>query len=111
MMNIHAAGEYDLHWNDLWHYYIFTRGGPYWQYVRIPFGKFFLGSKGKIVDEQERVYLDLATGISFTLMDNNDGPFALEIDYIGVFKENPNYVENLKWEEYRFPKPGFTQIM
>ena len=109
-MNVHAPGEYDLTWHDVWHYPLYTRGGPYWQYVRIPFGKFCFGHKGKFVDEQQRLDVRKATGISFTLMDNIDGPFSLELDYIGLYLENPRFVEKLRWEEYIYPTAGFTQI-
>lgn len=35
LLNIHAKGYYDLTWNDMYHYVLFTRGGPYWQVARV----------------------------------------------------------------------------
>ena len=52
MINIQVKRDFDLLWNDRWHYPLYTRGGPYWQYVKIPWSKFYLGSKGVLQDKQ-----------------------------------------------------------
>ena len=35
MINISTAGFYDLSWNDVYNYVLFTRGGPYYQLVKV----------------------------------------------------------------------------
>ena len=52
MINIQVKRDFDLLWNDRWHYPLYTRGGPYWQYVKIPWSKFYLGSRGVLQDKQ-----------------------------------------------------------
>lgn len=35
LINIASEGEYDVMWNDVYHYVLYTRGGPYWQDVKV----------------------------------------------------------------------------
>lgn len=37
MLNIATKGSYDILWNDMYHYVLYTRGGPYWQVSRVIF--------------------------------------------------------------------------
>ncbi|XP_074091233.1 complex I intermediate-associated protein 30, mitochondrial [Macrotis lagotis] len=78
-------------------YFMFTRGGPYWQEVKIPFSKFFLSSKGRIQDSQHQFLTDQISSIGFTLADKVNGPFYLEIDFIGVFHD-PAHTEEFAYE-------------
>lgn len=39
LINIASEGEYDVLWNDVYHYVLYTRGGPYWQEVKVGFTK------------------------------------------------------------------------
>ena len=32
---IHVDNEFDIFWSDMWHMYLYTRGGPYWQWVKV----------------------------------------------------------------------------
>ncbi|XP_018327242.1 complex I intermediate-associated protein 30, mitochondrial [Agrilus planipennis] len=98
-LNIHTKGYYDIMWFDMFHYVLFTRGGPYWQVTKIPFSKFFLSSKGRIQDKQFPVPLDRITSFGITASDKIDGEFKLEIDYIGL-EYDPSHIENFAYEMY-----------
>ncbi|XP_042543862.1 complex I intermediate-associated protein 30, mitochondrial isoform X2 [Dipodomys spectabilis] len=64
---------------------------------RIPFSKFFFSNQGRIRDVQTPLMLDKIASIGFTLADKVDGPFFLEIDFIGVFND-PTHTEEFAYE-------------
>lgn len=100
MINI-AAETYFFHQkDDIYSYFLYTRGGPYWQDVKIPFSKFFLTHRGRIQDDQHPLWLDKVNTIGFTLGDKADGPFQLEIDFIGVCKDYA-HTEEFAYEAYK----------
>lgn len=35
LLNITCSGYYDLMWNDVYTYPLYTRGGPHWQLTRV----------------------------------------------------------------------------
>ena len=35
IVNLSVSGYFDIEWNDIYHYVLYTRGGPYWQNVRV----------------------------------------------------------------------------
>lgn len=35
MLNITTMGYFDIMWNDIYTYALFTRGGPYWQLSKV----------------------------------------------------------------------------
>lgn len=83
-LNISTRGIFDLTWNDMYHYVLYTRGGPYWQYVKVPFSKFIFSSKGRLQDDQVAIGLDDVKAFGITCADDISGHFRLEIDYIGL---------------------------
>ncbi|KAM4829848.1 complex I intermediate-associated protein 30, mitochondrial [Thomomys bottae] len=97
MVNIKPDAAFIQGSNRLFSYFLFTRGGPYWQEVKIPFSKFFFSNKGRIRDVQTPLVSDKVASIGFTLADKVDGPFFLEIDFIGVFKD-PTHTEEFAYE-------------
>ncbi|XP_036323109.1 complex I intermediate-associated protein 30, mitochondrial [Rhagoletis pomonella] len=105
LINLHTEGYFDLQWNDVYHFVLFTRGGPHWQIVKIPFSKFFLSSKGRIQDKQGPIRLDRVThfGLSVGAKNNMDGPFKLEMEYIGL-EFDPNRREEFAYEMYKTDK-------
>jgi len=103
MINLKIKRDFDIAWDDRWHYPLYTRGGPYWQYVKIPFSKFYFGHAGYIQDRQEKVNLMIMQGISFTLKDRISGPFQLEIKDISLHYDPTGDDEDFAYEMYRIP--------
>lgn len=85
--------------NFTYHYFMYTRGGPHWQIVRIPFSKFVVCNKGQINENQYRLLESTVTNFGITIADKIPGSFKLEIDYIGVCY-NTNISENFAYEVY-----------
>ncbi|XP_045776671.1 complex I intermediate-associated protein 30, mitochondrial [Maniola jurtina] len=100
LLNISCEGYYDITWNDIYHYVLYTRGGPYWQIAKIPFSKFILGSKGRIQDKQTRMRLDRVTHFGITCGDKINGVFNLELEYIGL-EFDPTHDEDFAYEMYK----------
>ncbi|XP_034015226.1 complex I intermediate-associated protein 30, mitochondrial [Thalassophryne amazonica] len=100
MIYITPETYYTHHKDDMYNYFIYTRGGPYWQDVKIPFSKFFLTHRGRVQDGQYNLWLDKINTIGFTLGDKADGPFQLEIDFIGVTKDYA-HTEEFAYELYK----------
>eukprot|EP00095_Tigriopus_kingsejongensis_P009254 maker-scaffold922_size80897-snap-gene-0.19 protein:Tk09254 transcript:maker-scaffold922_size80897-snap-gene-0.19-mRNA-1 annotation:"probable complex i intermediate-associated protein mitochondrial precursor" len=111
ILNVHISGMYDMEWNDLWNFPIHTRGGPYWQDIVIPYSKFYLTHKTAFQDDQYRFSADRVRGLSFSVIDNTDGPFALEIDEIGLLNMTEVEENNFDYESYMLREKGFTQKM
>jgi len=104
MLNMQVKRDFDVLWNDRWHYPLYTRGGPYWQYVKIPWSKFYLGSRGSVQDKQTRIPLELGVvGMSITLMDQITGPFQLEIKDISLHNDPREDSEDFAYEMYKIP--------
>jgi len=70
--------------DDLYQGFLFTRGGPHWEIIRIPYNSFVLTSHGFVQDNQIRFNNIRAFG--FSLSDKKNGPFHLEIDYIRALR-------------------------
>ncbi|XP_011634495.1 complex I intermediate-associated protein 30, mitochondrial [Pogonomyrmex barbatus] len=101
VLNIATRGIFDLTWNDVYHYVLHTRGGPYWQYVRIPFSKFIFSSKGRLQDNQIPIVLHEVSNFGISLADDVTGHFRLEIDYIGL-ESDAFHKEEFAYESYNF---------
>jgi NADH dehydrogenase [ubiquinone] 1 alpha subcomplex assembly factor 1 len=99
LINLHMERMFDVCMYDTYHYFIWTRGGPYWQHIRIPFSKFFFAYKGRLQAISNNMPLDEVKFISFTIADKISGPFRLEIDYIGV-ENDPSHIEKNAYEQY-----------
>ncbi|XGW01420.1 hypothetical protein V3C99_013960 [Haemonchus contortus] len=99
---LHAPKTIDLTWGDSFSYPLHTRGGPYWQYEKIPFSKFFHTVSGRIQDKQYRVCLEDVSSLGIVLMDRIDGDFRLELDYIGVYNDH-THLEDFAYETYVLP--------
>lgn len=105
MINIGTEGHFDITWNDIYHYALYTRGGPHWQVTRIPFSKFFLSSNGVVQDKQYPIPLNKVStfGLSVSGRGGFEGPFSLEIDYIGL-EYDPSVTEEFAYEMYKAEK-------
>lgn len=102
ILNISTAGYFDISWNDMYSYILYTRGGPHWQVTRIPFSKFFFSSKGRVQDKQSPLPLQQIVSVGISAGDRVNAPFRLEIDYIGVYHD-PDHIETFAYEMYRVP--------
>ncbi|XP_012504635.1 PREDICTED: complex I intermediate-associated protein 30, mitochondrial isoform X2 [Propithecus coquereli] len=58
MVNIREDTDIIQRKNQMYSYFMFTRGGPYWQEIKIPFSKFFFSNQGRIRDVQSQLLLD-----------------------------------------------------
>ncbi|XP_010188133.1 PREDICTED: complex I intermediate-associated protein 30, mitochondrial [Mesitornis unicolor] len=99
MVNIYTDPYFSHQKDDLYNYFMFTRGGPYWEEIKIPFSKFFLSSRGRVQDNQHPVWLDKISALGFTIGDKVDGPFQLEIDFIGLLNDRA-HTEEFAYEMY-----------
>ncbi|XP_014450983.1 complex I intermediate-associated protein 30, mitochondrial [Alligator mississippiensis] len=99
MINIFTDPYFSHQKDDMYHYFMFTRGGPYWEEITIPFSKFFLCSQGRVQDRQFPLWLDKINTIGFTLGDQAHGPFQLEIDFIGLLMDRA-HTEEFAYEQY-----------
>jgi len=103
LININTSGYFDITWNDMYSYVLYTRGGPHWQDTRIPFSKFFMSSKGRVQDKQCAVPLDRVVSIGISAGDRINAPFRLEIDHISL-ENDPRHTEKFAYEMYKLPK-------
>ncbi|QQP35125.1 putative complex I intermediate-associated protein 30 mitochondrial, partial [Caligus rogercresseyi] len=112
MLNVNTWEEFDVAWMDLYTYPLYTRGGPYWQEVKIPFSKFLFTHRSAIQDDQLPLTkkLQKAYKVGITLKDQTDGPFSLEIDYIGVELDNDEHQEVSAYESYRLVRKNYTRM-
>lgn len=94
LLNLSTSDMFDLTWNDMYQYVLHTRGGPYWQYVKVPFSKFVFASRGRIQDDQCPVMLSDVKNFGITLANDVSGHFRLEIDYIGLEHDIYEYEES-----------------
>lgn len=105
-INIRTPGTLDLTWFDMYSYTLYTHGGPYWQEVRIPFSKFYFQYKGALQDVQLPPPLFMVSCVSITLTERVTGPFALEIDYIGLEQDHEHNEEHA-YEAYAIKEAGY----
>ncbi|XP_054154382.1 complex I intermediate-associated protein 30, mitochondrial-like [Oppia nitens] len=89
----------DVTWFDRYQYVLYTHGGPYWQWCKIPFSRFYFQHKGYAQDQQFPICLHSVSQVGFMLADNTTGPFSLEIDYVGVMRDQ-NWTEKHAYEHY-----------
>lgn len=100
MANLYVNRNFDVSWYDVYHYFLYTRGGPYWQIIKIPFSRFVFSYKGRIQTGQDRLHLLEITAVGITIADKISGPFRLEIDWIGV-EFDPAHSEKTAYELYQ----------
>ncbi|VDP06210.1 unnamed protein product [Soboliphyme baturini] len=110
LLNLGTPGSFDITSHDVYNYPLYTHGGPYWQYEKIPFSKFYCSVHARIQDRQspvtgEKRKADKNNRISsfgVTLIDHNDGPFELELAWVGVYNDATHF-EEFAYEMYDYP--------
>ncbi|CAH8514101.1 unnamed protein product [Schistosoma turkestanicum] len=85
-------------------YTLYTRGGPYWQIAKIPLSKFYRTNSNLVHSTQFPANLGNMRLISFTLMDDIEGPFSLELDYIGLYFDQE---QSEAFDYERYTRSGF----
>lgn len=100
----------DIEFYDTHVYPLYTRGGPYWQTVRIPFSKFIFAHQCFIQDEQGSFPANRVKFVSITLEDTVSGPFELEIDHMGLVREHRPFDEVTAYEGYTFPHIKYRPV-
>ena len=105
IVNIHSYADIDVHFLDLYQFPLYTRGGPYWQDVIIPYSKFILTHRGAIQDKQESLVPENVSNIGIALMDRINGPFHLELSEVELIKHEGHtaLLEDHAYEKYRMP--------
>ncbi|XP_013917579.1 PREDICTED: complex I intermediate-associated protein 30, mitochondrial [Thamnophis sirtalis] len=99
MLNINPNKFDPTSVKDSYNYFIFPRGGPYWEEIEVPFSKFFFTSHGRIQDGQYAIWPDRISTLGLTLADKVDGPFQLDIDFIGLYSDQ-SHTETFAYELY-----------
>lgn len=107
------TGRYDndIQGYDFYFYPLYTRGGPYWQTIDIPFNRLIFAAKGWIQNEQFKIPKHKVKFVGFNLLDTYDGPFCLEIAHIGLSFSGRPLSDDLLYEQYSFPHLKLKQIM
>lgn len=108
-ISIRTPGTFDLTYFDVFTFALYTHGGPYWQYVKIPFSRFIFTSKGSAQDYQEPIDLSQVNSFGIGLMDKNHGPYRLEIDMVALQNDHA-WDEVMQYEMYHVPQhkyPGY----
>lgn len=106
-ISMRTPGSFNLTYFDTYTYGLYTTGGPYWQYVRIPFSRFVFTARGSVQDFQEPIELHNVLSFSIGCMDRIHGPFRLEIDYIAL-QFDPTWMEENQYEMYYIPQHKYV---
>lgn len=107
LINLLCGKYVNTLWYDAYNYIMHTRGGPYWQVVRIPFSKFLFTKKAQVYEIQPPLGTVHINNLGITIADKKPGPFRLEIDHISVCL-NPTIFETSAYEMYKVPR-GFLR--
>lgn len=97
MLNILERGPICERWYCGYHYVFYSRGGPYWETIKVPFSKFVYNYKGIIQDNQIPISETMVTNFGITVADRKNGPYRLEIDYVAVCQDM-YHSENFAYE-------------
>ncbi|XP_039249011.1 complex I intermediate-associated protein 30, mitochondrial-like [Styela clava] len=84
---------------------IHTRGGPEWQTIKLPYGKFIASKSSMYLMQQSPLSQNNVSSFRFLLLDDIQGPFQLEIDYIAM-KRDSTEISSDMISEYHDPFTG-----
>ncbi|KAL4238859.1 Complex I intermediate-associated protein 30 [Mactra antiquata] len=101
MLLMHMERYFDINALDMYGYPLYTRGGPYWQFVKIPLSHFLLTFKGRAQTKQWPMNLAKVKSLCIGAGDFG-GNFELEIDYIALLRDDTaDHSLDFKYELYR----------
>ena len=89
---------------DVWHSFVYTRGGPYWETITLPFKDFLFTSRGYVQDKEFYFAPSLIKSVGILLADRINGPFRMELDSIGAI--HASYPDDPYCDE--FSKDSYT---
>lgn len=87
---------------SFYEYFLYTRGGPYWQVAKIPFSKFVLCYRGRIQEKAWQLPTCKIQCFAFTV-NKYTGPFRLELSHVGLQMDWRSYQE-FDYEGYFRPE-------
>ncbi|KJE92666.1 hypothetical protein CAOG_03583 [Capsaspora owczarzaki ATCC 30864] len=70
--------------HDVYQSFVYTRGGPEWERILLPFARYLLTYHGYVQEDQPVFNKRAIRTFGFSLADGVEGPFALEIKSIRV---------------------------
>ncbi|CAK9813306.1 Complex I intermediate-associated protein 30, mitochondrial [Anthophora quadrimaculata] len=100
LINLLCDKRFDVTRLHAHNYLMYTRGGPHWQVVRIPFSKFVFTNKAQVHEIQFPIVPVNVSNLGITIADKISGPFRLEIDHISICF-NPTIFEASAYEMYK----------
>lgn len=78
-----SASLQGMQTDGTYEYFLYTRGGPYWQTAKIPFSKFILCYGARVQEKSKPLMADKIQSFGITIA-KYTGPFKLEISHIGL---------------------------
>ena len=87
---------------NFYEYFLYTRGGPYWQVAKIPFSKFMVCYQGRIQEKFWELPSCYIQCFAFTV-NKYTGPFRLELSHVGLQLDERNY-QGFDYEGYFRPE-------
>eukprot|EP01134_Creolimax_fragrantissima_P008279 CFRG8279T1 len=96
-VNIQTDG---LQEQDLYQTFIYTKGGPEWETLRLPLRDFALTYRGFMQNHQTTLNAANIRTVGFLLADRLDGPFSLEVESVDATSWDKSYSQLDTYRRY-----------